>query len=146
MISKEGAIRRFVREYDIQVPQALVEEEYHLCMMDMKHKMVYGQMAGSHQMNPMEQAEALKDAQEELMEVAYLSVKEDLVMKEVIEKGNFTVTQAELQQYAEELAKRQNTTMDMVKRFFGEDFALLVRDVKRQKAEAWIYQQVTANM
>ena len=146
MISKEGAIRRFVREYDIQVPREMVEEEYRMCMMDMKHKMVYGQMAGSHQMNPMEQAEALQDAREELMEVAYLSVKEDLVMKEVIDKGNFTVTQAELQQYAEELAKRQNTTMDMVKRFFGEDFALLVRDVKRQKAEEWICQQVNAGL
>ncbi|MBQ9147997.1 MAG: hypothetical protein IJX69_00325 [Oscillospiraceae bacterium] len=145
MISKEGAIRRFVRAYDIPVPRELVEEEYHLCVMDMKHKMVYGQMAGSHNMNPMEQAEALKESQEELMEVAYLSVKEDLVMKDVIAKGDFTVTPEELRQYAEAMAKRQNTTIEMVKRFFGEDFSLLAGDVKRQKAEDWIYQQVLQN-
>lgn len=146
MISKEGAIRKFVREYEIAVPQELVEEEYHLCLMDMKHKMVYGQMAGSHNMNPIEQAEAIKDSQEELMEVAYFSVKEELVMKDVIAKGNFTVTQEELSSYAEAMAKRQNTTIDMVKRFFGEDFSLLASDVKRQKAEGWIYQQVTEKL
>lgn len=146
MISKEGAIRKFVRSYDIQVPRELVEEEYHMCVMDMKHKLVYGQMMGSHQMNPMEQAEALKDSQEELMEVAYLSVKEDLVMKDVLAKGNFTVTPEELQQHAEAMAKRQNTTIDMVKRFFGEDFSLLAGDVKRQKAEDWIYRQVCAEL
>lgn len=146
MISKEGAIRKFVRAYSIPVPQELVEEEYHMCVMDMKHKMVYGQMMGSHQMNPMEQAEALKDSQEELMEVAYLSVKEDLVIKDVIAKGDFSVTAEELQQYAEALARRQNTTLDMVKRFFGEDYSLLVGDVKRQKAEEWIYRQVCAEM
>lgn len=146
MISKEGAIRKFVRAYDIPVPQEQVEEEYRLCMMDMKHKMVYGQMAGSHHMNAIEQAQALKDAQEELMEVAYLTVKEDLVMKDVLAKGDFSVTQEELQRYAEELAKRQSTSMDMVKRFFGEDFALLAGDVKRQKAEEWIWQQVNASL
>lgn len=143
MISKEGAIRKFVRAYDIPVPQELVEEEYHLCLMDMKHKMVYGQMTGSHHMNPIEQVEAIKDSQEELMEVAYFTVKEELVMKDVIAKGDFTVTQEELSSYAETMAKRQNTTIEMVKRFFGEDFSLLASDVKRQKAENWIYQQVT---
>ena len=146
MISKEGAIRKFVRAYDIPVPEELVAEEYRLCMMDMKHKMVYGQMAGTHNMNPMEQAEALKDAREELMEVAYLTVKEELVMKDVIARGNFTVTQEELQAFAEAMAKRQNTTLDMVKRLFGEDFALLTGDLKRQKAEDWICQQVNAGL
>lgn len=143
MISKEGALRKYVQSYDIPVPRELVEEEYHLFLMDMKHKMVYGQMSGSNQMNPMEQAQALADAQEELMEAAYLSVKETLVMKDVLAKNDFSVTRDELARYAEAMAQRQNTTIEMVKRFFGEDLSLLEGDVKRQKAEQWIYQQVT---
>lgn len=146
MISNEDAIRKFVRAYDIVVPEELVAEEYRLCMMDMKHKMVYGQMAGTHQMNALEQAEALKAARDELMEVAYLTVKEELVMKDVIARVGFTVTPEELQRFAEAMAKRQNTTLDMVKRLFGEDFSLLTGDLKRQKAEDWICRQVNVGL
>lgn len=142
MISKEGAIRKFVRAYDIEVPRELVEEEYQLCLTDMRHKMVYGQMAGSHHMNLYEQAQAVQDAQEELMEVAYFTVKEELVMKALMTREEFSVTDQELEAYAEAMARRQNTTMDMVRRFFGDDLALLAGDVRRQKAEEWIYRQV----
>lgn len=143
MISKEGAIRKFVRSYDIPVPEELVQEEFQLCLADMKHKMVYSQMAGQLSLNPLEQAQALQDSQEELLEVAYFTVKEDLVMKELLKEDRFSVTAQELQTYAQDLAKRQNTTMDMVRRFFGEDLSLLEGDARRKKAEDWIYQQVT---
>lgn len=89
MISKEGAIRRFVRAYDIEVPRELVEEEYQLCLTDMRHKMVCGQMTGSHHMNLYEQAQVVQDAQEELMEVAYFTVKEELVMKALMNREDF---------------------------------------------------------
>lgn len=52
------------------------------------------------------------------------------------------MTDQELQDYAEAMARRQNTTMDMVRRFFGDDLALLAGDVRHQKAEEWIYHQV----
>lgn len=142
MISREGAIRQFVRAYDVEVPRELVEEEYRLCLMDMKHKMVYGQMVGTNSLNPMEQTQAIQDSQEELMEVAYFNVKEELVMKELMGREEFAVTAQELQDYAQTLARRQNTTMEMVRRFFGEELTLLESDVRRQKAEDWICHQV----
>lgn len=143
MISREGAIRKFVRDYSIPVPPEKVEAEYQLCLMDMKHQMVYGQMTGSHSLNPMEQAQAIQDAQESLMEAAYFQVKEDLVMQELMKREEFSVTTQELQTYAEDLARRQNTTMEMVRRFFGEDLSLLEGDARRKKAGDWICRQVT---
>lgn len=143
MISREGAIHQFVRAYNVEVPRELVEEEYRLCLMDMKHKMVYGQMVGTNSLNPMEQTQAIQDSQEELMEVAYFNVKEELVMKELMGREEFAVTPQELQDYAQTLAQRQNTTMEMVRRFFGEELTLLESDVRRQKAEDWIYRQLT---
>ena len=144
MISKEGAIRKFIQQYEIEVPQELVEEEFKLCILDMKHKLVYGQMTGSSRMNPLEQAQALEEAQEELREVAYLTVKEDLVMRELLKQDRFRATAEELEAYGQAMAQRQKTTMEMIRKFFGEDLHLLESDVRRQKADAWIYEQMTA--
>lgn len=144
MISKEGAIRKFIQQYEIEVPQELVEEEFKLCILDMKHKLVYGQMTGSSRMNPLEQAQALEEAQEELREVAYLTVKEDLVMRELLKQDRFRATAEELEAYGQAMAQRQKTSMEMIRKFFGEDLHLLESDVRRQKADAWIYEQMTA--
>ena len=144
MISKEGAIRKFIQQYEIEVPQELVEEEFKLCILDMKHKLVYGQMTGSSRMNPLEQAQALEEAQGELREVAYLTVKEDLVMRELLKQERFRATAEELEAYGQAMARRQKTSMEMIRKFFGEDLHLLESDVRRQKADAWIYEQMTA--
>ena len=144
MISKEGAIRKFIQQYEFEVPQELVEEEFKLCILDMKHKLVYGQMTGSSRMNPLEQAQALEEAQEELREVAYLTVKEDLVMRELLKQDRFRATAEELEAYGQAMAQRQKTSMEMIRKFFGEDLHLLESDVRRQKADAWIYEQMTA--
>ena len=144
MISKAGAIRKFIQQYEIEVPQELVEEEFKLCILDMKHKLVYGQMTGSSRMNPLEQAQALEEAHEELREVAYLTVKEDLVMRELLKQERFRATAEELEAYGQAMARRQKTSMEMIRKFFGEDLHLLESDVRRQKADAWIYEQMTA--
>jgi len=144
VISKEGAIRKFIQQYEIEVPQELVEEEFKLCILDMKHKLVYGQMTGSSRMNPLEQAQALEEAQEELREVAYLTVKEYLVMRELLKQDRFRATAEELEAYGQAMAQRQKTSMEMIRKFFGEDLHLLESDVRRQKADAWIYEQMTA--
>ncbi len=143
MISREGAIKNFIERYQITVPQEAVEEEYNLVLMDVRHKMTYSSMAGGPHLNPLEQRAAIMDMQEELKQIAYYNVKEDLVMKELLEKGDFAVSKEEIQHYAEDMARKQNTTMEMIKRFFGEDLSMLERDVMRRKAEDWIYEQET---
>ena len=83
MISKEGAIRRFVEHYDMEVPPDLVEEEFQISLMDMRHRMVYAGMSGGPQLNPLEQRAALEEMKEELRAAAYYNVKEELVMKDM---------------------------------------------------------------
>lgn len=143
MISKEGAIRRFVEHYDMEVPLDLVEEEFQISLMDMRHRMVYAGMSGGPQLNPLEQRAALEEMKEELREASYYNVKEELVMKELMKRDEFAVSPEELHEYAEEMVVKQNTDMEMIKRFFGEDLAMLETDVKRRKAEDWIYAQIT---
>lgn len=143
MISKEGAIRRFVENYNMEVPQDLVEEEFQISLMDIRHRMMYARMGGGPQLNLLEQRAALEEMKEELRAAAYYNVKEELVMKKLMDSGDFSVSREELQNYAEEMVRRQNTDMEMIKRFFGEDLAMLERDVKRRKAEDWICAQIT---
>ena len=143
MISKEGAIRKFIERYQITVPQEAVEEEYQVILMDLRHRMTYASMAGGPQLNPLEQRAALEDMKEELEQTAYYNVKEELVMKELLEKEEFAVSPEEVQHFAENMAQKQNTTMEMIQKFFGEDLSMLVQDVKRQKVEDWIYGQMT---
>lgn len=142
MISKEAAMKKFVEQYDIKVPQELVDEEYRFCVMNMKHQMRYAEMAGEMQMNPLEQRQTMADMEAELKEAARYNVKEELVIKDIMKKPDFAVTSEELEQYAVEMAQRQNSDMEMVKKFFGEDLALLESDVRRQKAEEWILVQM----
>ena len=62
----------------------------------------------------------------------------DLVLKEIIARENFAVTREELEVEAEAMAQRQNTSVEMIKSFFGEELAMLETDVKQRKAMDWI--------
>lgn len=143
MISKEGAIRKFVEDYDIEIPQSLVDEEYEIILMDMRHRMTYAGMTGQSRLNPLEQMAAMEEMKEELKAAAFYNVKEELVMKELLKREEFAVSSEELQKYAEDMAVNQNTDMEFIKKFFGDDLAMLETDVKRRKAEEWIYSQIT---
>ena len=135
MSYNEEAWRAYVLSYDIEVSQEDVEEELYLIRADMKHRMMYAQMAGgeAHPFPEMELAEQT-DA---LMEAAVFEVKEPRVLKDLAAKLDVSVTPAELEAEGEAIAQRQNSTLDEVKRFFGEDLALLERDVREHKIREW---------
>lgn len=134
MDAREEAVKRFVADYPIQVPEEMVEQEYQDRLLILRHQMAYSRMTGSTRMNPLEQMRAQEELKEELRAAAYDAVKEDLVLQDVMEKSDVSVTQEELMAYAQEMAQRQNTTIEMIRRFFGDNLAMLERDVKRQKA------------
>ena len=135
MSYNEEAWRAYVLSYDIEVSQEDVEEELYLIRADMKHRMMYAQMAGgeAHPFPEMELAEQT-DA---LMEAAVFEVKEPRVLKDLAARLDVSVTPAELEAEGEAIAQRQNSTLDEVKRFFGEDLALLERDVREHKIREW---------
>lgn len=136
----EAAIREYIERYDIEVPESAVENELQYITLEMKHRMQYSALTGG---GPRLGARAELEAQaEELRRAAYYEAKSELVIKDIIAKQGFTVTKAELEAEAEAMAARQGTTVEMIKSFFGEDLAMLERDVKITKAMNWIEEQI----
>ncbi len=135
----EQAWRNYVAAYIIDVPEEKVAAEEDLIRMDMVHRMRYAAMAGG-EFHPFPQLE-VEEQKDEIHAAAVFEVKSELVVKDIIAKQNFTVTPAELEAEAEAMAKRQNTTVDEIRRFFGEDLAMLAGDIRRNKAIAWALEQ-----
>ena len=54
------------------------------------------------------------------------------------------MTPEELEAEAAAIARRQNTTVAELKRFLGEDLAMLQSDLKKRKAAAWACEQMGA--
>ena len=131
----ENAWRAYVLAYDIEVPKEDVEEELYRIRVDMKHRMMYAQMSGA-ETHRFPEAE-LAEQTDALMEAAIFEVKETLVLKDLTKKLDIQVTAEELLAEGEAIAQRQNTTLDQVKRFFGQDLGFLERDVRENKIRAW---------
>ena len=139
MSYNEDKWRSYVLAYPIEVPREDVEEELYIIRSDMKHRMIYEQMSGG-EMHPFPEME-LEEHKDELLEAAVFEVKEPLVLKDLAKKLEITVTPEELLAEGEAIAKRQNSTLDEVKRFFGKDLAFLERDVRENKIREWACEQ-----
>ena len=97
----------------------------------MRHRLQYDTLI-NHGPHFHAQAE-LADQEDEYRVLAFYEAKSDLVMKKLLTEWNPAVTRKELEEEAEAVAMRQNSTIDMVKSFFGEDLAMLERDIKERK-------------
>ena len=135
MATSEDRWRTFVEAYDIEVPEERIEEEYRFIRADIKHRMVYDQMGGG-EIHFFPDAE-LDQQEDELRAAAIFEAKEPLVLRDLAKKLDVEVTHDELLAEAEAIAQRQNTPLDGLKRFFGDDFALLERDVREAKIRKW---------
>ena len=139
MATRDELWRRFVADYEVDVPESAIENELAYITLDMKHRMQYDRMSGGglHMFPEMELAEQ----EAELRKAAVFEAKAPRVLKEIIAQQGITATQDELEAEARTIAKREGSTLEMVKRFFGEDYALLERDVLERKAIDWACKQ-----
>ncbi len=135
-MTREQAWEAYVAHYNMEVPEAKVENEMNLIRANLRHRMQYDMLTGAadHLFPDLE----LEQQQDEIRAMAVYEVKSELVMKALLAQLDLTVTREELEAEAAAMAKRQNTTLDMIKGFFGEDLAMLGRDVKEQKAKDWV--------
>jgi len=139
-MSREEKIRAFIEAYEIELPAAKVENELNYIMTQLRHGMQYDALTGGElHLNPGAELEAQR---KELLKLAEYEVKQELVIKDVIAKVGFSVSREELEAEAQAMAVRQNCTLEMIRSFFGDDLAMLERDVKIRKAEDWICTQV----
>ena len=140
MAARDELWRQFVADYEIDVPESAIENELAYITLDMKPRMQYAQMSGGglHLFPQMELAEQ----EAELREAAEFEAKAPRVLKEIIAQQGITATRNELEAEAQAIAEREGSTIEMVKRFFGEDYALLERDVLERKAMDWACEQM----
>ena len=140
MATRDELWRQFVADYEIDVPESAIENELAYITLDMKHRMQYDQMSGGglHLFPQMELAEQ----EAELRAAAVFEAKAPRVLKEIIAQQGITTTRDELEAEARAIAEREGSTIEMVKRFFGWDYALLKRDVLERKAMDWACEQM----
>ena len=138
-MNREEKIKAFVMAYDIEVPAAKVENELNYIKAQLRHGMQYDALTGGA-FHPFPEAE-LAEQREELEKLAYFEVKQELVIKDIIERRQFSASKEELETEAAAMAARQGCTVEMIRSFFGADLAMLERDVKIKKAEDWICEQ-----
>lgn len=140
-MTKEQAFNKFVKLYDIEVPEERVQEMYEYFLLQTKHNMQYDTMInGNVHLDKRGELAAMED---EMREAAYKEAKTDLVMKELLKKLDPQVTQEELEAKAEEIARKDGTSMDMIHMFFGKDLAGLKRTVQEEKVKDYILEQVS---
>ena len=139
METRDEGWRSFVDAYDVDVPEESVRNEIEFLKIAMRHNMVYDRMAGGdlHLFPDRE----LEQQEDELKAQALFEAKAPLVLKRIIAEQGFETTQEELEAEAVALAEREGSTVDMVKRFFGDDLKMLERDVLERKAIDWACEQ-----
>lgn len=140
-MTKEQAYQKFVKLYDIEVPKEQVEKLYDFFVTQALHNLQYDTLtSGTVHLN---KGEILAGMEEELRQRSYEEAKSDLVMKELIKKLNPEVTEEDLQKKAEEIMKKENSSLEMVQMFFGKDLSGLTRGVQEDKVKEYILEQVS---
>lgn len=135
MSVNEEVWRKFVLTYDVEVPQQAIDDELAYVELQMRHNMQYDQLTGGGM--HLFPARELQDQAADLYEAALFEAKEPRVLKAIIAEQGFEATSAELEAEAAAVAERQHSTVEELKRFFGDDLAMLKRDVVEAKAREW---------
>ena len=136
-MTQEMLFSKYAEQYPLTVPQEAIENELQLLILEEKQRIQYETLTGfAVHLFPQEELnkkmEALRRA------------KEMLVLREIMAVQTFPVTPEELEAEAAAIARRQNTTVAELKRFLGEDIAMLQSDLKKRKAAAWACEQMAA--
>ena len=129
---KDAVIDKVLVAYDIEVPQALVDDEVRMMVLELNHRMKYDGLAtGAYiGLTQDEQAERLEVFQRE----AFKLVKTRLVLRSIIESERLEVTEEELEEEAQAISVRQQMPVEMVKDFLGGDLEPLKDDLLVRKA------------
>ncbi|MGI6229406.1 MAG: hypothetical protein ACOYJL_00685 [Tractidigestivibacter sp.] len=142
-MTREEAWHGFVENYDIEVPPEVIESERSFIELDLRHRMQYDRLSGgdAHVFPSRELAE-----QEEALERAALfEAKEPLVLRALQDRLHLSASKEELAAKAEEMARVTGTTVDAVRKFFGDDLSMLSREVITQKLVDWAVEQSDAS-
>ena len=91
-------------------------------------------MGGDHQLEEVDLEKWQQDIRDEIIH----DQKVEWILNTVIEQEKLEVSPQELEDAAVRLAREEQTTLEMVQRFMGEDYALLKKDALYEKAKRWM--------
>lgn len=133
---EELAIDKVIEAADFDLPKFMLENEVGPLVSGIRQQLKYDLMAQGKLMHIFseEMAERLK----ELENSAIRQVKLELVLEAIIGKEQLEVTHEELGEEAKAISIRQSIPLEEIQSFFGEDLAMLGRDILNKKAKALV--------
>jgi len=137
--TRDAAFRHAVELAPISVPDEAVEAEHALLLAEFKHRLTYDSMATGR---PLYQYEGLEEQLEALKSEAVFHVKAKLVLDDVIERENLSVSAEELEEEGRAVARRQGMTLEQVKDLLGAGLGMLKRDLLERKALDFIVSHI----
>ena len=130
----ELLLDQIIRESRVGFSEEKVENELKMEMAGLMQTMRYRAMGGDHQL----EETSLEEWTERLRREIIRDHQAEEILRLIIREEQIQVSEAELRQAAEALAEEEHTTLEMVRRFMGEDYALLKKDVLNKKARAFL--------
>ncbi len=136
-LMKEAAIDKVVEINDLEVPQDQIDEEVTTMVIELNHRLKYESLATGAYISLSQ--EDREDYLAQFNREAFKLVKTRLVIKAIINEEKFTLSKDELEAEAIAMAARQQTSVDEVKKFLGEDLEMLRSDLLIRKAIDFVY-------
>ncbi len=130
----EILLDQIISEADIACPEEKVEQELRMEWAGFCQTMRYRAMGGDHQMEKIDPDEWRESIRNEIIR----DYQTEIILKFIIEEENLSVSREELEAAARELAEKEHTTLEMVRRFMGEDFSLMKKEVLYKKAKNFL--------
>lgn len=130
----EMLLDQIITEAEIACPEEKVEQELRTEWAGFCQTMRYRAMGGDHQMEEIDPDEWRESIRKEIIR----DYQTESVLKFVIEEENLSVSCEELEAAARELAEKEHTTLEMVRRFMGEDYSLMKKEVLYKKAKNFL--------
>ena len=127
----DSALDKIALAKGIKIAKEELEEEVRFLSMEAAHQRQYAALMHGMDMLDMDAGAEARDA---IIAQALQNLRIRHLIDDTIREQAFTVSKEELEAEAEAVAQRQNTTLDMVRGFFGDDFGMLKRDVLEKKA------------
>lgn len=133
-IIAEKLLDRIILESDIPYSQEKVEEELRAEVGGFLQNMRYRAMAGDHQLEEID----LDEWKESIRKDIIRDCRIEKILCTVIEQEHLSVSDEELKEAAVMLAEKEQTSLEMVRWFMGEDYGMLRKDVLYKKAKDFI--------
>lgn len=130
-IMDDPYLRQLVENCHIDVPEKDVVRESEMLEMELKHSAQYGMMRGEVDIVTI-QGE-MEERLREIPNLAYRIVKTEIVLERMIKQLDIRPSRDELEAEARAIGRRKDIPENMLRKFFGEDYGLLIKDLQIRK-------------